>query len=656
LTPIHKKIFANLKTSLTGTGKIYRTFSAKLSVVSAFAFTGFTCALHAQPAPSATNIEQSQRRQLEREQTERQRLERTPDVHLSAGEASDKSRLPDNESPCFKIKKIEFRGKDAARFAWLSDNLAGPDKQDSPLFEPSLPFLPSSPSSPAKAEETTTPTALFELAQPSVPAATGRCLGVQGIGIVLKRAQDALLAHGFVTSRVLAEPQDLTSGELALTVLPGRIRSIRFVPPVASGQPTPSLPAVPSPSVSPPSARGTAWNAVPTQVGDVLNIRDIEQALENFKRVPSAEADIQIAPAETPDESDLLISYQQDFPFRLSVSLDDSGTQSSGKYQTSLSLSYDNWWTLNDLFYVTLSHDLHAANGGANVGAKGTNGSTVHYSLPWGYWLLGVTANQSHYYQSVAGASQNYIYSGNSSNKDIKVSRLIYRDASRKTTLSLKAWQRQSNNFIDDTEIEVQRRIVGGWELGLSNREFIGKATLEGNLAYKRGTGAFGSIPAPEEAFGEGSSRLALITADANLSLPFKISDQTLRYDANWRMQLNRTPLTPQDRFAIGGRFSVRGFDGENSLLAERGWLIRNELGIALRDSGHEAYIGLDYGEVAGPSSEFLLGTRLSGAVIGVRGSFKKLQYDFFVGAPIKKPALFPTASSTFGMSLNINF
>ncbi len=170
----------------------------------------------------------------------------------------------------------------------------------------------------------------------------------------------------------------------------------------------------------------------------------------------------------------------------------------------------------------------------------------------------------------------------------------MYRDASRKTTVSLKAFQRKSNNFIDDTEVQVQRRIVGGWELAAGHKEFIGQATLEGNLAYKRGTGAFGSLPAPEEAFGEGTARFALASADANLNLPFAIGPQKLRYNAAWRGQYNRTPLTPQDRFAIGGRYTVRGFDGESSLSAERGWLLRNELSAALGSSGQEAYIGLD--------------------------------------------------------------
>ncbi len=97
----------------------------------------------------------------------------------------------------------------------------------------------------------------------------------------------------------------------------------------------------------------------------------------------------------------------------------------------------------------------------------------------------------------------------------------------------------------------------------------------EAGLNFKRGTGAFGSTVAPEDAFGEGTHRFALWTANVQWRQPFELGAQRWQYQGQWRGQSNRTPLTPQDRFAIGGRYTVRGFDGQSSLSAERGWFIR---------------------------------------------------------------------------------
>jgi hemolysin activation/secretion protein len=129
-----------------------------------------------------------------------------------------------------------------------------------------------------------------------------------------------------------------------------------------------------------------------------------------------------------------------------------------------------------------------------------------------------------------------------------------------------------------------------------------------------------------------------------------------MRYLGVLRGQWNDTPLVPQDRFSIGGRYTVRGFDGENTLAADRGWLMRNDLGLLLGASSAEAYLGIDYGEVAGPSSDLLLGKRLAGAVIGLRGGYKNVSYDFFLGEPIKKPDGFRTASTTAGFRLGVAF
>jgi hemolysin activation/secretion protein len=533
-------------------------------------FTSVGFAQLSAPAQQLIDPTSELRRQQERDNAARQRQESRPEKLPSQGEAASQARLPLKETPCFDIQNIQLVGGQAEKFNWVLNQLSGPDASDNPL---------------------------------------GQCLGAEGINIVLKRAQDALLAQGFVTSRVLAEPQDLKPGLLKLTLIPGRIRKIRF----AEGT----------------TARAFAGNAVPTKAGDILNLRDIE-----------------------PGYSDLVISYSQANPFRVSVSVDDSGSKGTGKYQGGLTVSYDNWWTINDLFYITFNRDL----GGADVGPRGTKGRTVHYSVPWGYWSFSGTASSSGYFQTVAGANQSYVYSGVSANTEIKASRLVYRDAQRKITLATRGFQRKSNNFIDDTEVLVQQRKVGGWEASLGYKQYLGQASIDGNIAYKRGTGAFGSLVAPEEAFGEGTSRFALVATDVNLTAPFTVGDIKFKLNSAWRSQLQRTPLTPQDRFSIGGRFSVRGFDGDSSLSAERGWTLRNEISTNIADSGQDIFLAVDHGHVAGPSSDKLLGRNLTGYAVGLRGAIKKLQYDLFVGAPISKPDGFKTASTTAGINLNFGF
>lgn len=166
------------------------------------------------------------------------------------------------------------------------------------------------------------------------------------------------------------------------------------------------------------------------------------------------------------------------------------------------------------------------------------------------------------------------------------------------------------------------------------------------------------AMPAPEEAFGEGTSRMKIWTLSADANIPFKIGKQIFAYDTNLKAQWHKTPLTPQDKIAIGGRYTVRGFDGELSLAAERGWYWRNDLSWSFKP-GHQLYLGADAGHVSGPSAQWLSGQTLAGAAIGVRGQMKaggQLHYDLFASRALKKPEHFQTKKWVTGVQVGYSF
>ena len=217
-----------------------------------------------------------------------------------------------------------------------------------------------------------------------------------------------------------------------------------------------------------------------------------------------------------------------------------------------LTLSYDHALTSNDLFYISLNRSLFEQA----PDPRGTNSNTVHYSLPFRYWLLGATVSNSHYRQSIAGANSAIVYSGESANQELKLSRILARDASSKTAAYFSLWAKQSRNFVGDLEIQVQRRKLGGFEAGLTHRQVLSSATLDLNAGYRRGSSVFGHHPLLNEAV-EGSTRPQILQVGALYNQPFVIAEQRLRYTLAIRAQHAWSSLLPQDRFSIGSRFSV---------------------------------------------------------------------------------------------------
>src|SRR5690606_32644853 len=352
------------------------------------------------------------------------------------------------------------------------------------------------------------------------------CIGVKGLNQALDLVQNKIISRGYVTTRVMLPQQNIASGQIQLQVIAGKVNQIQF----AEGT----------------SKRAHKFNALPVKSGDILNVRDIEQGLENFKRVPTVEADFKIQPAaqhSEPGYSDLELAWQQSKPYRIHLGVDDAGSESTGKYQGTATLSLDHLFTANDLFFASYNHDL----GGGDSGKRGSDGYYLSYSIPLNYWLFSTSMSQSDYHQTVAGACQSYAYSGESRLISADLSHVIYRDAHRKTTASFGGWARESKNFIEDVEVEVQRRQTAGWQANLTHTEYLQNATLNGAVTYKRGTGAFSAMRAPEENFGEAYTHVGIWQGNASLQVPFKAGNQNLQYLAEWRMQHSQKPLTPQD-------------------------------------------------------------------------------------------------------------
>ena len=529
-------------------------------------------------------------RQEERQQELRERLETDPDVRLPRP-ARPAAALPARETPCFEIERIRLHG------------------DTRPSFERAL-----------------------RRALKQLDWHPGRCLGSRGIRVILREVQQQLIDLGLITTRTSAPPQDLGNGQLMLAILPGRVGTIR---PNASSD-----------------SRARPRPVFPIHEGELLNLRDLEQGLENLERLDSVSADIAIEPGSKAGESDIVVDWQQDFPLRISLSIDDSGSDATGRYLGTATLFGDHLFGLNGLFYASLTRDLGLANR-ARPGS--TDSYAIHYSAPLGYWRFGATASRFSYFQTIAGLNRNYRYSGTGERRELEISRVVYRSDAGRTRLKATAWLQTYANAIDDTRIAVQDRRMAGYSAGIEHRHLLGRATLHFALRHRWGTGMLGAERAPEEATGGGTARPHITTFDARLDAPFVLSEQPLRYRGRIRGQFNHSRLIPQDRFAIGSRHSVRGFGGKLLLSGERGVFWRNELHLEL-DGPLHPYLAIDAGRVGGASTDDLPGQHLVGAAFGLQWRWKNTWIDAWAARAMDRPSAYPDPGLQAGFQAGIHF
>jgi hemolysin activation/secretion protein len=570
---------------------IYRLIAVGVAwLASAFAY--------AQPVPAAIPDPSIELQRQDRQRQElRQRMEALPwSPSGQVAETPPHQQLPD-EHPCARIDRIDIRGELLSER--LQSALSGVNADDPPF---------------------------------------GRCLGGQGITLLVQRVQEALLQQGYITSQVQVPEQDLKTGELVLQVIEGRVARIR------SETEGVSLPRL-------------VWAV---SEGRILNLRDIEQSSDNLQRLPHLKTNIRIEPGDIPGTSDLVVGLKASRPLRVGLSLDDSGLKTTGKLQGNATLNWDNPLGLGDLLYFSKGQEL----GDKATGPRGSRNQIAHYSVPLGYWLLSATISDNQYRQTVFGPFESYLFSGTSSQKEVSLARVLHRDANSKTSASIKGFVRQSNNFIADLEVLVQRRRTAGWEAGVQHLQYLQAGTLIAQLAYRHGTKAFGAEPAPEEITGQGTGRMRLTTALLNWAMPLNPGGHPWQYSTQLQWQWAHTRLTPQDRFCLGSRGTVRGFDGQQTLCGDHGQSWRQELATGLPDAwtyleGVQSYVALDTGRTTTPGQGS--GYRMSGIAAGLRGQHMlsngyPLQWDIFVGKPLSYPNGFATGKHTAGFTLRAEF
>lgn len=555
--------------------------------------------LHNSNAATETIISEELRNRVKQEAQERERLQQLPNVNLHDEiPHTGPLQLPASETPCFVIQHFVLK---------IPDQLSPAAHR----YGASAQLLDR-----------------FRFAQKFLDQYSGLCVGREGINIIVKGVAAEILRRGYSTTRVGIPEQDLTSGVLKLILVPGLIHDLRFAD---------------------PETVGTWENAFPTSAGKLLNLRDLEQGLEQMKRVSSQDIEIQILPAGDLGESDIEILVKRAKPWKATATLDDSGTKGTGKAQAGLQVGWDNLFNINDLFSIGINTD---ADRSSNM--RGTQGNNLSYSVPFGYWTTTLSANESTYHQRIMGAVQSFVSSGKSQSLEAKVGYLFHRNQFSKSSLQFRTAKRGSHSFIDDTEVAVQKRNTTLAEIALIHKHNIGQAQLDTTLAYRWGVPWFG---AQDDATNLDSSspryRYALETLDSSLMLPFKLKEYPLNYSATFRLQHTNMALYASEWFSIGNRWTVRGFDGEYSLSAEKGYFLRNEVGIPIVDTAQTAYVGIDFGKVYGNNEPNLLGNTLAGIAVGLRGSMVKgAMYEIFVGYPLSKPDNYRTAVPATGFSL----
>lgn len=443
----------------------------------------------------------------------------------------------------------------------------------------------------------------------------GMCLGPEGLQALQRYLTGQLIERGYVTSTVAMPELDPADGRMIVRVVPGRVGKLIDK---ATGQPL------------------QARNALPFREGDVLNLRDLDQALENLRRTPGqARATLTLTPGDEVGTSDVTVDRQRGKDrWHTVLTADNGGQDATGQNQLGLIGIVDAPLDRDDLMLLTYSNNMNMGND-----RQASRGLGLSWSMPVGYWNVSLGANSSYSKQSFDLLQGGRIaYTSKTRLAQLGVDRVVNRSSHGRGTVKLQLSRRSDSSELGGEQLAVQRRDITGYGVSYDYLRFIGQTSLQANVGMR------GSLPGLSARPGyvtgrthwNGSYRLG--TASLDVNAPFAVGGQRFTYEGNLSGQHAFTPLPWTEYLSISSRYAVRGFDGRYVFAGENGWVSHNNVVWNRGGKLGNPYVGVDAARLSGPSLAGQGSQRFSSVSLGLRGQVARFGYDVSVGHALSKP------------------
>jgi len=377
-----------------------------------------------------------------------------------------------------------------------------------------------------------------------------QCLSLDRINQLVRAISEWYVQRGYITSRAFLTEQNLSHGTLNITVLEGKLEAIHL-----QGA----------------SARQLNM-AFPTRAGRILNLRDIEQGMEQINRLRTTPVQIEIIPSSQPGYSIVNLTSTPEFPLTLGLNMDNSGQRSTGIGQLSGSL------VGNDLLGVADRWFVSGGRSSAFSDWRDAQNFQAGVSVPYGYGLLDYSYSWSNYHSRFNANSFDWYSNGDNISNRLSGSWVLFRNGQIKTGLQLGLNHYVSHNWLNETLLESSSRKLTSLQIGFNHTQKIagGVATL--NPMLSRGMPWFDAESDKGKSDDFPKAEFRKWSVSSSYQRPVT---QKMWWLSSFYAQWSPDRLYGSERLTIGGENSVRGYK-EQYLSGDVGGYLRNELNYSL--------------------------------------------------------------------------
>ncbi|WP_248919671.1 ShlB/FhaC/HecB family hemolysin secretion/activation protein [Pseudomonas entomophila] len=363
--------------------------------------------------------------------------------------------------------------------------------------------------------------------------------------------------------------------------------------------------------------------AFPGMLGEPLNLRDLEQGLDQLNRLRSVDLTADIAPGSQPGASRIVLRSRSAGQGRVAVGLglDNLGSAGTGRDRQVLSLSLDNPLALNDLLSLSASDTL-------NQGDRYSRNASLYYAIPYGYWTFSLFASHAEYRSPFKLSSVTLHSTGITDQLSLRSERVLWRDQQHQLSANLQLAHKEVDTEFAKVRLDVQSPTLTVAEAGV-NLFWLDRAVWNLDVNYAQGLRWLGADDDGRRLNGDlPKAQFHKYRASLGQWRNGQLGGQAWQWQSQLNLQYSPDPLPAIEQLLGTDDSAVRGYR-VNSVSGANGAIWRNTLRLPLRHDGPFAItprIGLDHGWIKadhGASSQ-----RLSGASVGLSLGYKALQID----------------------------
>ncbi len=464
------------------------------------------------------------------------------------------------------------------------------------------------------------------------------CTYISQINNVLRVITNKYVSKGYITSRAFVSPQELGDGNLEVIIVEGQIEDIQSNE--DSGYNDAALKA--------------AFSGLKNKT---LNLRDLEQGIDQLSRLQSSEPKIDIAPGTLPGTSTVIVNRNNLGPsIRTNLSLNNDGSSSTGRFQSNIGVDIDNLFGRAD--YLSL-YFTRSVEGSSQIGTEGFGG---FISVPQGYWTISANAGSFSYESILDANGQLFVNDGTSWNASVTVDRLLYRDSKTKVSVSGALSVIDTENNIQGIRISSSSFRLTSANIDWRLQRRLKRGLISASIGLQRGINLLGAETAD---FGPGGANTDFRVLKANLIYRQRaeIGSVKFGYSALLRAQSAFDPILSASRFSIGGSSTVRGFR-DDGISGRHGITFRQQADFPIKrlfkssswQSQLSGFLSYDAGGIFQRNSDDFERGFLHSGTLGLRFSNKLLDIEAYASRPFDAPNFVERKDIEFAFAIRLGF